>query len=311
MFQRIFCIAAMLANYHCANAADTIKLAVGSGGNLEAFIADIGQRGGFFEKEGLKLDIFYTAGGGETLQAVLSQSAPIGVSLGSSGVFGAYSKGAPLRIIGASAIGSPIYWYARPDSPIKTMQDIAGRTMGYSTTGSGSHAVALAVRARGIDARLVATGNVPATFTQVMTGQIDVGFAYPEFKPEALATGQVRRLFGDNDFERIRNQAIRVIVAHKSTPADLGQRFMRAYARSIDWIYSADPAPLQHYANLASVDLATAKKMRDELWSRDILSVEKVKGIDIIMADAIEGKFISKPLTPAELEELIAPMARP
>lgn len=303
--------AAALATCATAAAQEAVKVAVGSGGNLEAFIAEIGQRGGFFEKQGMKLDVFYTAGGGETLQAVISQSAPIGVSLGSSGALGAFAKGAPIRIIGASAIGSPVYWYVRADSPIRKMEDIAGRTMAYSTTGSGSHAVALLVRAKGVDARLVATGNTPATFTQVMTGQIDVGMAYPEFKPEALTSGQIRFLFRDNEFDRIRNQAIRVIATHKSVSPDLARRFMTAYAQTVDWIYSGDAKALEHYAELAKVDVATAKKMRDELWSREILSVEKVKGLDIIMQDAIEGKFIAKPLTQAEVEEMIAPWARP
>ena len=104
-----------------SSALDSIKVAVGSGGNLESFVAEIGARGGLFEKHGLKPEVFYTAGGGETLQAVLSQSAPIGVSLGSSGALGAFSKGAPLKIIGASAIGSPVYWYARADSPIRAL----------------------------------------------------------------------------------------------------------------------------------------------------------------------------------------------
>jgi NitT/TauT family transport system substrate-binding protein len=294
-----------------ALAQETIKVAVGSGGNLEAFIAEMGQKAGFFEKQGMKLDVFYTAGGGETLQAVLSQSAPIGVSLGSSGTLGAFAKGAPIRVIGASAIGSPVYWYVRADSPIRRMEDINGKTMAYSTTGSGSHAVALLVRARSIDAKLVATGNTPATFTQVMTGQIDVGMAYPEFKPEALTSGQIRFLFRDNDFDRIRDQAVRVIATHKSVPLDLAQRFMRAYAQTVDWIYSGDAKALEHYAELAKVDVATARKMRDELWSRAILSVEKIKGLDIIMQDAMEGKFIAKPLTQAEIEDLIAPWARP
>ena len=311
MFRSSTFLAAICATLQAATAADAIKVAIGSGGNLEAFIAEIGKQGGFFEKQGLTPEIFYTAGGGETLQAVISQSAQIGVSLGSSGAIGAFAKGAPLRIIGASAIGSAVYWYVRADSPIKTMQDIAGKTLAYSTTGSGSHSVALQVRSRGIDAKLVATGATPATFTQVMTGQVDVGMAYPEFGQDALARGQTRYLFKDNDFERIRKQAIRVIATHKALPEDIGARFMRAYLDSVNWIYSDDPRPLQIYAALANVDLPLARKLRDEFWSREIFTLEKVQGLDIIMADAIEGKFISRPLTPAEIDALIVPSARP
>jgi NitT/TauT family transport system substrate-binding protein len=304
-------LVSLLASLTPSFAAETIKVAIGSGGNLEAFIVEIGDRGGFFEKQGLKPEVFYTAGGGETLQAVISQSAQFGVSIGATGAVGAFAKGAPLRIIGASTIGSANYWYVPTDSSIHKMEDIAGRTLAYSTTGSGTHAVALAVRARGIDAKLVATGNTGATFTQVMTGQVDVGFAFAEFGQDALAAGKIRVLFKDNDFERIRNQALRIIAVHKSQSADIAARFMRAYADSVDWIYSADPKPLAIYAEMIKSDIPTAKRLRDEFYSRDMLSVEKVKGLDLIIQDALDGKFIQKPLTPAQVEELVAPSARP
>jgi len=49
--------------------------------------------------------VFYTSGGGETQQAVISGSADIGVSPGTLGVLGAFAKGAPIRIISGSATG--------------------------------------------------------------------------------------------------------------------------------------------------------------------------------------------------------------
>ncbi len=294
-----------------AVAADEIKVAVGSGGNLEAFIVEIGARGGVFERHGIKPSVFYTAGGGETLQALLSNSAPIGVSIGSTGAFGAFAKGAPIKLIGASAVGSPNYWYVPTNSPIKTIKDIAGRKLAYSTAGSGTYAVAQLVRRSGVDATLVATGNTPGTFTQVMTGQVDVGFAYPEFKQDALASGEIRILFRDNDFEHIRNQSIRIIAMHNSQSLEFGQRFMKAYMETVDWVFSNDDKAVAIYAELLKVDLALAKKLRDEFWNRQILSVDKVRGVDLIMADAIEGKFLQKALTNEEISQMIAPYARP
>jgi len=310
MIARFLVFVAALASASASLAADNIKVAIGSGGNLEAWIAEIGVRGGLFEKQGLKPEIFYTAGGGETLQAVLSGSAPFGLTIGASGAIGAYAKGAPLRIIGASSTGSANFWYVRPDSPIHTMRDIAGHTLAYSSVGSGTHIVALLVRGSGIDAKLVATGATPATYTQVLTGQVDVGFFFPEFGQEPVASGKARVVFRDNDFEHIRTQALRVLTMHASTPPDVAARFMRAYSDSFNWIYSDDPKPLEIYAQLAKVDIASARRLRDEYYSRDILSVAKVRGIDTIMKDAVDGKFISAPLTKAQIDELIIPSAR-
>ena len=310
LFRGLLSAYALALSLTCAQAQD-IRVAVGSGGNLEAFVVEIGARAGIFEKNGIKPSVFYTSGGGETLQALISQSAQVGVAIGATGAFGAFAKGAPLRLIGSSVVGSPNYWYVPANSPIKTMKDIAGRKIAYSTAGSGTYAVAQLVRRSGVDAQLVATGNTPGTFTQVMTGQVDVGFAYPEFKQEALTSGEIRILFRDNDFDHIRNQSLRVIAVHTSMQGDFSERFMRAYAQSVDYILSGDQKPMEHYAELLKTDLASAIKLRDQFWNRQILAVEKVRGSDLIMQDAVEGKFLTKPLTKEELDQLIAPHARP
>src|SRR3974377_287163 len=84
-----------------ALAADTFRIAIGQRGLWDTSVVELGQRGGIFKKHGITLDILYTQGGGETQQAVISGSVDLGVSAGSLGVFGAFAKGAPLRIIGA------------------------------------------------------------------------------------------------------------------------------------------------------------------------------------------------------------------
>src|SRR6201993_3594414 len=72
----------------------------------------LGQRAGIFKKHGLVLDIFGTSGGGETLQAVISGSADLTVGIGTAAVLRAYSKGAPIRVIGVNFTGAgDLYWY--------------------------------------------------------------------------------------------------------------------------------------------------------------------------------------------------------
>src|ERR1700736_2206782 len=85
-----------------ALADDTLRIAVGQRGLWDTSVVELGQRGGIFKKHEIVLDILYTQGGGETQQAAISGGVELGVSAGSMGVFGAYSKGAPLRIIGAA-----------------------------------------------------------------------------------------------------------------------------------------------------------------------------------------------------------------
>src|SRR5260370_33083684 len=65
-----------------ARAQDAVTVAVGGRGIGESCVTEIGEKAGRFAKHGLKLDIVYTDGGGETQQAVVSNSARMGVTSG-------------------------------------------------------------------------------------------------------------------------------------------------------------------------------------------------------------------------------------
>src|ERR1700726_2650229 len=126
MFIHTFAIALAAT---AADAADTLKLAVGAPGNWDTCIPAVGERAGIFRKHGLELELLYTQGGGETLQAVISGGVDIGIAAGTGGVIGAYAKGAPLRIIAAGVTGaSDFYWYGPAHSPIQTVQDLPRKT---------------------------------------------------------------------------------------------------------------------------------------------------------------------------------------
>ena len=88
---------------HCAaGAQDALKIAIGQRGGWEQCVSELGQNVGIFKKHGLALELLYTQGSGETIQIVLSGSVDVGIGPGTHAVFGAFSKGAPIRMMGAS-----------------------------------------------------------------------------------------------------------------------------------------------------------------------------------------------------------------
>src|SRR6476660_544151 len=99
------------------------------------------------------------------------------------GVLSAYSKGAPVRIIGAEITGAgDLYWYVKADSPIKTLSDTSGKSIAYSTNGSYTHGVVTAfIKHYGVWAKAPATVGPPATRTAVMSVQVVVVCAAPPF----------------------------------------------------------------------------------------------------------------------------------
>ena len=81
-------------------------------------------------------------------------------------------------------------------------------------------------------------------------------------------------------------------------------RYMRAYRETIDWMY-ADPAALKFYAEFNSITEAKAKRIRDDYFPKSVLSPDAIVGLDLIMPEAINLKFISAPLTKEQLADLI------
>src|ERR1700761_1869399 len=123
----VFALASSLAL-----ADDTLKLAVGQRGNWDTSVSEIGQRAGIFKKHGLTLELVYTQGSGETQQPVVAGSVDIGVAVGIRGALSFSSKGAPVRIIGAETTGpADLYWYVKSDSPIRSLEDTAGKTIAF------------------------------------------------------------------------------------------------------------------------------------------------------------------------------------
>jgi NitT/TauT family transport system substrate-binding protein len=293
-----------------ASADDLLRLAIGQRGLWDSSIAEIGQAAGIFRRDRLELQVVYTSGGGETQQAVISGSVDVGVSAGTLGVLGAYAKGAPVRIIAGEATGTAEYYFVRADSPVG--KDFAAvppnMTLAYSTAGSGTHITALRfMKERNFTAKLTATGSVPATFTQVMSGQVDIGFSTPPFGLDAIEKGQVRLIALANDLPSVRNQTVRVIIANATDLArrrEVYGRFIHAYGETIAWMYTDDRA-IAAFAQYAAISPAMARRVRDDFYPKTILQLDRVMGLAELIEDAIAFKYVAQPLTPAQTAELL------
>jgi len=303
-------VAAVLAIVATATqAADTLRLAVGAPGNWDTCIPAVGERAGIFRKHGLELELFYTQGGGETLQAVISGGVDIGIAAGTGGVIGAYAKGAPLRIIAAGVTGaSDLYWYVPAGSPIQSFRDVAGKAVAYSTNGASTHITLLALlKHYDVKARPIAAGAGAVTLTQAMSGQIDVGWASPPIGLDALDTGTIRLIARGSDVPATREQTVRVHVVNANVLAargDVIDRFVQAYREAYGFLYG-DPAGPRYFSELSKVSEKLAVEIRDKFLPRDAMQPDRVSGIDAIMADAIAFKVLSGPLSRDQINDLI------
>ena len=305
-------VAAAAAALHApppASAVDLLKITVGQRGNWDTSIAHLGDKAGIFKKHNIELEIVYTSGSGETLQPVIAGSADMGFAVGTQGAMSAFAKGAPVRIVGAEATGAADYWYAKATSPIKTLQDTNGRTIAFSTQGSSTQSIVRAfIDELKLTAKPVATGNPSATLTAVMTDQVDVGWASPPFGLKEQEAGQIRVVAKASDAALVRGQTIRVIVANaQALEKKKGAiaRFMDGYRETIDYMYSDNPQVIKDYAEFVKVPEPMARRVRDEFFPKSLVNPDEVKGLDTLVKEAVNLKFISEPLTQKQLSELV------
>lgn len=289
--------------------AEALKVASPQPGSWESFIPVAGKEKGFFQKRGLEVEVFNTSGSGETMQSVIAGTMDIGLSAGTIGVFGAHAKGAPIRIIGASETGAAdTFWYVATKSPIKTIRDAQNASIAYSTVGASTHiAVLRFISEYGLKATPVSTGNPAATATQVMSGQVDVGWAVAPFELDAIAKGEARLVGRASDIAAIREQTIRVQITNTRMLAerkDAVQKFLAGYRETLDWMYSS-PEAVQRYMAFSGFSEASVRLAMRDFVFKDSLQMDKIGGIKESMEDAVQFKFLSTPLTDQQVKELI------
>ena len=308
---RTFALAAaavVMMQANVAAAHDLVKMTIGQRGNWDTSITHLGDKAGIFNKHGLQLEMIYTSGSGETLQPVIAGGVDLGLAVGTLGAIAAYAKGAPVRIIAAQATGAADYWYAKNPS-IKTLKDTNGHTIAYSTNGSSTHSVVRAFLDEfKLTAKPQATGNPSATLTAVMTDQVDVGWASPPFGLKEMEEGKIHLVARATDAALVRGQTIRVLVANTDALArrmDVIERFMKAYRESIDYMYSSNPPVIADYAEFARVPEPMAKRVRDEFFPKGLVNPDQIHGLDSLMSEAVNLKFIPAPLSKEQTAELI------
>jgi NitT/TauT family transport system substrate-binding protein len=188
------------------------------------------------------------------------------------------------------------------------MREVDGQSIAYSTTGASSHITVLRfISEYGLKARPVATGDVPGTITQVMSGQVDVGWSVAPFVLDLLSTGAARMIGRASDIAAIREQTIRVQITNASNLAakkDAFGRYRTAYNETIDWMYSSAEA-VPRYLAFSGLSEPAVRLMLKEFIPKESLQTEKIMGLGESMKDAVQFKFLSAPLSESQLKELI------
>jgi NitT/TauT family transport system substrate-binding protein len=274
----------------------------------------VAQEKGFYRENNIDVDAVFTRGGGENVQAVVSGDAQIGLGTGTLAVISAFVKKAPIKIAAAEITGLDAFWYAQSNTPIRRLEDLAGKKVAYSRPGSSTHMGALAiadqVKAKGLKPpEAVSLGGIPEVYTAVRTGQADSGWSVPPFQLDRVDKGELRVIVKGDDLTSLKDITPRVHFLNNEFAAknpEAVRGFFRAQQKALDYMFEnkADTAKMWiRRAELKFPESAILKTW--DYYSRAAMALKPIRGLQATVEDGIRNKFLTQPLTEAEIKALI------
>jgi NitT/TauT family transport system substrate-binding protein len=140
-----------------------------------------------------------------------------------------------------------------------------------------------------------------------MSGQIDVGWSAPPFGLQQIKDGQIRIVARGSDVPSLRGQTIRVLVVNANALKDKHEaivHFMQGYREAVDWMYS-NPKAFEMYAKKIKKPVELVKESAEKFQPKTALQTDHMAELDGAMKDAVRLGFIKKPLTKAQIDELV------
>jgi len=198
----------------------------------------LGKEKGYFDAEGIDLDIQEGRGSAVTVQAVAAGSATFGY-VDVPTMIKAAAKGAPVKAVGVALQTSAMSVMGFSDKNIKTPKDIVGKTVAITPGDSMVQIWPLFLKKTGLQETQFKTvaGDAQTKLNAVINGQADLLLGYvmdQNIKLQDAAHKPVTTIrFADHGVNLISSG----IVANKDTlasKADMVKRFMRAATKSLE-----------------------------------------------------------------------------
>ncbi len=273
----------------------------------------VAQDQGFYEEDGLQVEATFTGGGAETVQAVVSGSADIATETSAAAAIGSFAQGAPIKIVSASTTGLDLFLFAEADSPYSSPEDLAGQTAGYSSTGSSSHIMGLALSDRLVDQGLEpiqdeAVGGPSDNYTAVTTGKIASGWSQPPFFLEEVDNEELQIVALGSQIGEYEDVAVRVNIANsdfvEESPETV-RTFLEAQQRTWDWIFDNQEEAVRIWREAADLELSEEVLLRSfDFYDREDMRLAPLGGQETLIEDAQRFGFLEEDLSEEQINEL-------
>lgn len=199
-----------------------------------------------------------SSGGGTTVRNVTQGGLALGQVATSAGIK-AILAGEDLKIIGGGVMTpGTICWVVKKDSPIKSIKDLAGKSVGFTQPGSVSESLlALSLKAAGVDPSSVKTraaGGIGENYTLLSSGGLDAAFTVDPVLTEHAA--DLRVIFFARDYVKRFLQT--VWVTDSATLRDQSSQvaaFLRGWTWGVEYTASHATDAAKIFAKAAQQDV--------------------------------------------------------
>src|SRR5262245_16350931 len=313
---RIVLAAFLAAGASSAQAQTKVRIGQPQAGTFQFVPLHVGTEAGIFRKHGIELDIISFGGGPRVQQAIAAGAIDIGIGSGPELAF--VAKGAPEIAVAAMADAPwSVLLAVGKDSPIKSAEDLKGRTISISSHGSLTHWLGRELSRQlgwGPDGiNLAPLGTTAAQTAALKTRQIDgmIVEANAGYRLEEEGTGRVLVQFGD----RIRTFHIYVFYARRDfadQSGDAVRRFLAAWFETIAYMQAHREQTIDIVRRTAEVSPTIATRDYDELMPMfNRTGRFDPKALDVLARSFVEmGLLPKEPDTRALLTEQFLPAAR-
>ena len=283
----------------------TVNVAVLPTSNMAAVY--LGQEQGFFEDEGLELNMTTVGGGAEMIAGLQAGSFDF-IVVGYVPLFAAAANGLPLEIIAANDVGGATVdeeWQALlvgADSPAQTAEDLEGATIGVNALkGVAEATIRASLQQQGVDDTTVEFVEIP--FSEVpaslANGTVDAAFGSEPFITATLGDGG--RIIDTPSYNlgaNFPNGAWATSPAIIEENPDLAERFTSAVVESVEYAAENDDAVRAILPTYTALTPELANQIRLPIFRSEL----DRKQLDTLVDILVEFGVVS---SAPDLDELI------
>lgn len=225
---------------------------------------------GFFEEEGLNLDLVSFPGGTDTIRGIAT-GMPFGMPATLPGLI-AYQKGQrELRLVSGAVNTALVNFLVPTASKIKTIDDLEGTKIAVSQPGSITTYFADRIAREvgltpGKDVELLSVGGPPDAWTATEQGLADVSWSTAPISTSLIDSGEARLLFEANEYVTswVDNTYWTTQSFIDESP-DVLQSMLRAMQKAITTIQNDLDTAAPAYAKRAKLDPAVARAALEQI----------------------------------------------